>query len=85
MKRSNASSSCTGYNASYSDTFTPSRRIKAASSEQRAGVFLTLGVHSGLVCSVQEEQACATALILACSTAACDREVSQWATRAFFR
>ncbi len=38
-----------------------------------------------LICSVQEEQACATALILACSSAACDREVSQWATRAFFR
>lgn len=36
-------------------------------------------------CSVQEEQACSTALILACSSAACDREVSQWATRAFFR
>lgn len=33
----------------------------------------------------REEQACATALILACSTAACDREVSQWATKAFFR
>ncbi|XP_041667339.1 nuclear pore complex protein Nup155 isoform X1 [Cheilinus undulatus] len=33
----------------------------------------------------REEQACATALILACSSAACDREVSQWATRAFFR
>ncbi|XP_073334583.1 nuclear pore complex protein Nup155 [Pagrus major] len=33
----------------------------------------------------REEQACATALILACSGAACDREVSQWATRAFFR
>ncbi|XP_065120565.1 nuclear pore complex protein Nup155 isoform X1 [Paramisgurnus dabryanus] len=33
----------------------------------------------------REEQACATALILACSTAACDREVSVWATRAFFR
>ncbi|CAL9683382.1 unnamed protein product [Knipowitschia caucasica] len=33
----------------------------------------------------KEEQACATALILSCSTAACDREVSQWATRAFFR
>ncbi|KAJ0057198.1 hypothetical protein NL108_002123, partial [Boleophthalmus pectinirostris] len=33
----------------------------------------------------QEEQACATSLILSCSTAACDREVSQWATRAFFR
>uniref|UniRef100_A0A6Q2XKF0 Nuclear pore complex protein Nup155 n=1 Tax=Esox lucius TaxID=8010 RepID=A0A6Q2XKF0_ESOLU len=33
----------------------------------------------------REEQACATALILACSAAACDREVSQWATRAFFR
>ncbi|XP_061656258.1 nuclear pore complex protein Nup155 [Phyllopteryx taeniolatus] len=33
----------------------------------------------------REEQACATALILACSNAACDREVSQWATRAFFR
>lgn len=33
----------------------------------------------------REEQACATSLILACSSAACDREVSQWATRAFFR
>uniref|UniRef100_A0A673TBH2 Nucleoporin 155 n=1 Tax=Suricata suricatta TaxID=37032 RepID=A0A673TBH2_SURSU len=33
----------------------------------------------------QEDQACATCLILACSTAACDREVSAWATRAFFR
>uniref|UniRef100_A0A8C7GWP6 Nuclear pore complex protein Nup155 n=1 Tax=Oncorhynchus kisutch TaxID=8019 RepID=A0A8C7GWP6_ONCKI len=33
----------------------------------------------------REEQACATALIVACSSAACDREVSQWATRAFFR
>ncbi|KAI3362280.1 hypothetical protein L3Q82_012598, partial [Scortum barcoo] len=35
----------------------------------------------------REEQACATALtlILGCSSAACDREVSQWATRAFFR
>ncbi|XP_053153166.1 nuclear pore complex protein Nup155 [Hemicordylus capensis] len=33
----------------------------------------------------QEEQACATCLILACSAAACDREVSTWATRAFFR
>uniref|UniRef100_A0A8D0GR82 Nucleoporin 155 n=1 Tax=Sphenodon punctatus TaxID=8508 RepID=A0A8D0GR82_SPHPU len=33
----------------------------------------------------QEEQACATCLILACSIAACDREVSAWATRAFFR
>uniref|UniRef100_A0A4W5M4I7 Nuclear pore complex protein Nup155 n=1 Tax=Hucho hucho TaxID=62062 RepID=A0A4W5M4I7_9TELE len=33
----------------------------------------------------REEQACATALILSCSSAACDREVSQWATRAFFR
>uniref|UniRef100_A0A8C1ZSS5 Nuclear pore complex protein Nup155 n=1 Tax=Cyprinus carpio TaxID=7962 RepID=A0A8C1ZSS5_CYPCA len=32
-----------------------------------------------------EGQACATALILACSSAACDREVSVWATRAFFR
>uniref|UniRef100_A0AAY4CWY0 Nuclear pore complex protein Nup155 n=1 Tax=Denticeps clupeoides TaxID=299321 RepID=A0AAY4CWY0_9TELE len=32
-----------------------------------------------------EEQACATTLILACSSAACDREVSVWATRAFFR
>ncbi|KAM4708363.1 nuclear pore complex protein Nup155 [Discoglossus pictus] len=30
-------------------------------------------------------QACATCLILACSTAASDREVSAWATRAFFR
>lgn len=34
---------------------------------------------------LQEDQACATCLILACSTAACDREVSAWATRAFFR
>ncbi|XP_063068284.1 nuclear pore complex protein Nup155 isoform X2 [Engraulis encrasicolus] len=33
----------------------------------------------------REEQAGATALILACSAAACDREVSIWATRAFFR
>uniref|UniRef100_A0A452GM48 Nuclear pore complex protein Nup155 n=1 Tax=Gopherus agassizii TaxID=38772 RepID=A0A452GM48_9SAUR len=33
----------------------------------------------------QEDQACATCLIIACSTAACDREVSAWATRAFFR
>ncbi|XP_007065800.2 nuclear pore complex protein Nup155 isoform X1 [Chelonia mydas] len=33
----------------------------------------------------QEDQACATCLILACSAAACDREVSAWATRAFFR
>uniref|UniRef100_A0A665VGQ6 Nuclear pore complex protein Nup155 n=1 Tax=Echeneis naucrates TaxID=173247 RepID=A0A665VGQ6_ECHNA len=33
----------------------------------------------------REEQACATALILACSSAASDREVSQWATGAFFR
>uniref|UniRef100_A0AAQ4PAW3 Nucleoporin 155 n=1 Tax=Gasterosteus aculeatus aculeatus TaxID=481459 RepID=A0AAQ4PAW3_GASAC len=33
----------------------------------------------------REEQACAAALILACSSAASDREVSQWATRAFFR
>ncbi|KAI4892114.1 hypothetical protein NFI96_017898 [Prochilodus magdalenae] len=33
----------------------------------------------------REEQACATALILACSSAACDREISLWATRAFFR
>uniref|UniRef100_A0A8C0USQ3 Nucleoporin 155 n=1 Tax=Cyanistes caeruleus TaxID=156563 RepID=A0A8C0USQ3_CYACU len=33
----------------------------------------------------QEDQACATCLILACSSAACDREVSAWATRAFFR
>uniref|UniRef100_A0A8C6YMQ4 Nucleoporin 155 n=1 Tax=Nothoprocta perdicaria TaxID=30464 RepID=A0A8C6YMQ4_NOTPE len=33
----------------------------------------------------QEDQACATCLILACSNAACDREVSAWATRAFFR
>ncbi|XP_030048906.1 nuclear pore complex protein Nup155 [Microcaecilia unicolor] len=33
----------------------------------------------------QENQACATCLILACSTAASDREVSAWATRAFFR
>ncbi|XP_072448887.1 nuclear pore complex protein Nup155 isoform X2 [Chiloscyllium punctatum] len=33
----------------------------------------------------REEQACASCLILACSTAANDREVSAWATRAFFR
>ncbi|NXH21655.1 NU155 protein, partial [Bucco capensis] len=33
----------------------------------------------------QEDQACATCLILACSNTACDREVSAWATRAFFR
>ncbi|KAK7895656.1 hypothetical protein WMY93_020981 [Mugilogobius chulae] len=33
----------------------------------------------------REEQACATSLILSCSTSASDREVSQWATRAFFR
>ncbi|KAE8636462.1 hypothetical protein XENTR_v10003006 [Xenopus tropicalis] len=33
----------------------------------------------------QENQACATCLILACSTAASDREVSAWAARAFFR
>ncbi|XP_049594009.1 nuclear pore complex protein Nup155 [Syngnathus scovelli] len=33
----------------------------------------------------REEQACATALILACSNESCNREVSQWATRAFFR
>ncbi|XP_077354036.1 nuclear pore complex protein Nup155 isoform X2 [Festucalex cinctus] len=33
----------------------------------------------------REEQACATALILACSNDACNREVSAWATRAFFR
>ncbi|CDQ75873.1 unnamed protein product [Oncorhynchus mykiss] len=33
----------------------------------------------------REDQACATALILSCSSAACDREVSQWATRAAFR
>ncbi|KAF1434426.1 hypothetical protein FQV22_0004963, partial [Spheniscus magellanicus] len=33
----------------------------------------------------KEDQACATCLILACSNAACDREVSAWATRAFFR
>ncbi|XP_046901135.1 nuclear pore complex protein Nup155 isoform X1 [Hypomesus transpacificus] len=33
----------------------------------------------------REQHACATALILACSSAACDREVSLWATRAFFR
>ncbi|KAM8961578.1 nuclear pore complex protein Nup155 [Pelodytes ibericus] len=31
------------------------------------------------------DQACASCLILACSTAACDREVSAWAARAFFR
>ncbi|KAG7264504.1 hypothetical protein CRUP_020642 [Coryphaenoides rupestris] len=33
----------------------------------------------------REEQACATSLILACSRAASDREVSQWATSSFFR
>ncbi|XP_077377785.1 nuclear pore complex protein Nup155-like isoform X2 [Festucalex cinctus] len=33
----------------------------------------------------QEDQACATALLLACSTAACNSEVSKWATTAFFR
>ncbi|XP_076842691.1 nuclear pore complex protein Nup155 isoform X2 [Brachyhypopomus gauderio] len=33
----------------------------------------------------REEQACATALILACSSAASDREISVWAARAFFR
>ncbi|XP_068106698.1 nuclear pore complex protein Nup155 [Hyperolius riggenbachi] len=33
----------------------------------------------------QEDQACATCLILACSSSASDREVSAWATRAFFR
>ncbi|XP_065595993.1 nuclear pore complex protein Nup155 [Cyrtonyx montezumae] len=33
----------------------------------------------------QQDEACATCLILACSNAACDREVSAWATRAFFR
>ncbi|KAM9820794.1 nuclear pore complex protein Nup155 [Neosynchiropus ocellatus] len=33
----------------------------------------------------REEQACAAALILACSGEACNREVSLWATRAFFR
>ncbi|KAM9329214.1 nuclear pore complex protein Nup155 [Gastrophryne carolinensis] len=33
----------------------------------------------------QEDQACATCLILMCSSAASDREVSTWATRAFFR
>ncbi|XP_066568276.1 nuclear pore complex protein Nup155 isoform X2 [Amia ocellicauda] len=33
----------------------------------------------------REEQACATALILACSTSAYDSEVSVWATRAFLR
>lgn len=33
----------------------------------------------------QPDQACATCLILACSHAACDREISVWATRAFFR
>uniref|UniRef100_A0A8B9NBL4 Nuclear pore complex protein Nup155 n=1 Tax=Accipiter nisus TaxID=211598 RepID=A0A8B9NBL4_9AVES len=33
----------------------------------------------------QEGQACATCFILACSNAACDREVSAWAIRAFFR
>ncbi|XP_041111016.1 nuclear pore complex protein Nup155-like [Polyodon spathula] len=33
----------------------------------------------------REEQACATCLVLSCSTAAYDREVAVWATRAFFR
>ncbi|KAG9488421.1 hypothetical protein GDO78_007954 [Eleutherodactylus coqui] len=33
----------------------------------------------------QQDQACATCLILACSYAASDREISVWATRAFFR
>ncbi|XP_072272710.1 nuclear pore complex protein Nup155 [Pyxicephalus adspersus] len=33
----------------------------------------------------QEDQACASCLILACSSSASDREVSSWATRAFFR
>ncbi|XP_073400058.1 nuclear pore complex protein Nup155 isoform X1 [Dendrobates tinctorius] len=33
----------------------------------------------------QQDQACATCLILACSHAASDREISVWATRAFFR
>ncbi|NXH16466.1 NU155 protein, partial [Bucco capensis] len=33
----------------------------------------------------QKDEACATCLILACSNTACDREVSAWATRAFFR
>ncbi|XP_019645345.1 PREDICTED: nuclear pore complex protein Nup155-like isoform X1 [Branchiostoma belcheri] len=34
---------------------------------------------------LRDEQACATCLILACSKAASDQEVSEWATRAFFR
>uniref|UniRef100_S4RQG5 Nucleoporin 155 n=1 Tax=Petromyzon marinus TaxID=7757 RepID=S4RQG5_PETMA len=34
---------------------------------------------------VQEDQACATCLILACSRAAHDSEVSMWAARAFYR
>ncbi|KAM3938778.1 nuclear pore complex protein Nup155 isoform 1-T1 [Leptodactylus fuscus] len=33
----------------------------------------------------QQDQACATCLILACSYAASDREICVWATRAFFR
>lgn len=33
----------------------------------------------------REDQACATCLILACSSAAYDREVASWATRSFFR
>ncbi|MGH0126184.1 UNVERIFIED_CONTAM: hypothetical protein FKN15_005580 [Acipenser sinensis] len=33
----------------------------------------------------REEQACATCMVLSCSTAAYDREVAVWATRAFFR
>uniref|UniRef100_A0A8D0GNR6 Nucleoporin 155 n=1 Tax=Sphenodon punctatus TaxID=8508 RepID=A0A8D0GNR6_SPHPU len=42
--------------------------------------FFKLFLHCG-----PKKQACATCLILACSIAACDREVSAWATRAFFR
>ncbi|KAG8599029.1 hypothetical protein GDO81_002854 [Engystomops pustulosus] len=34
---------------------------------------------------LHQDQACATCLILACSYAAADREISVWATRAFFR
>ncbi|XP_056402290.1 nuclear pore complex protein Nup155 isoform X2 [Hyla sarda] len=34
---------------------------------------------------LQQDEACATCLILACSHAACDREISVWATRAFYR
>lgn len=53
----------------------------------KSGVFstCTCNTHLNVLPCVQEEQACGTALILACSSAASDREVSQWATRAFFR